>query len=714
MVALMNNLVPAPAIAVPAVEWVASPRQAPLGTHLERLGAVFYRQRLPGIAVFVAVLLVGAILSFMATPKYTAVASVQLDQQTPRVISDPDLDPQLSVQDAARFLQTQLDLVRSRSIAEAVAAKLQVPKSRTVMKALAVPSGSAEEQRDVAISTVQENVQAKLGLNSRLATIEFTSFDPTVSAAAANAYADAMTTANLSSKASTAEKAKQYLLTQLADAKGRLEGSEERMLQYARSADLTMTIAPTSKEGEPGSLRTQQVGLMTDSLSQATARRIDAQQQWAQVSRTPALQLPDVQNNRAIQELVTQKAQLEAALQEDRQRHTDEYPSVQETVVKIRQLNSQITMLAENVKSSFRGRYLAAAQQEQQLAGTVGQLRGAAMAERERSVSFNSLKREVETNKAFYDGLLQRYKEVAAASGAPSANVTVVDRASVPLDPSSPNIGRNMALAGISGLMLALLVGSVRERMFQLVRSAEDIEQTFNMPALGVVPLEPGLSPTEFRLTNWRSTQAEAYHSIAVALEQAASGALPKTLLVTSSSASEGKSTTAVGIARSLTAMGKRVLLIDGDLRHPSVRDFTPQDEGPGLSEVLMGLVAAEQTIQRNDEHGFDVVPAGQMRGCPVAILARSRIDDVFRQLSIEYDIIIIDGPPVMGLADAVLLARSVESILVVVEANRAHWSQVDLALSRLPANGIIGSVVTKFNAKAAGVRYGRTDYYSY
>jgi capsular exopolysaccharide synthesis family protein len=234
------------------------------------------------------------------------------------------------------------------------------------------------------------------------------------------------------------------------------------------------------------------------------------------------------------------------------------------------------------------------------------------------------------------------------------------------------------------------------------------------MRSLGVVPLEPGQSPTEFRLTNWRSTQAEAYHSISVALEQASPGGLPKTLLITSSSSAEGKSTTAAGIARSLTMMGKRVLLIDGDLRHPSVRDFIPQDEGPGLSEVLSGSAAAEQTIQRNDEHGFDVVPAGQARGNPVSLLATSHIEEVFRRLSTEYDIIVIDGPPVMGLADAVLLARSVESILVVVEANRIHWSQVDLALSRLPANAIIGSVITKFNAKTAGVRYGGTEYYAY
>lgn len=710
----MNNLVPASAPNPPAIEWVEVPRQPSHSSHLERVGAMIYRQRLVGFAVFAAVLIFGAIVTFTADPKYTAVAAVQLEQQTPRIIEEAELDPQPNVHDADRFLQTQLDLVRSRSLAEAVANRLQVAGSPTLKRAIGVPEATAGQQGELVIAKLRENVQAKLGLDTRLAQIEFTSFDPRVSAGIANAYADELAAANLNTKISTADKAKKYLLVQLAEAKDRLEGSERRMLSYARTADLTTTIAPVLNNGDRGSLRAQQVGMMTDSLSQAMARRIDAQQQWEQVRSTPALELPDVQNNRAIQELVSQKAQLEAALQENRQRYTDDYPGVRETAAKIQQLNGEISALAGNIKSSYYGRYVAASQQEQQLAGTVGRLRGAAMAERERSVGFNSLQREVETNKAFYDGLLQRYKEVAAASGAPAANVTVIDRASPPLEPSSPNVASNLALAGISGLILALLVGSARERTQQFVRSADDIEQDFNLPALGVVPAEIGQTPVDFRLTNWRSVQAEAYHSIAVALQQASGGVLPKTLLITSSSASEGKSTTSVGIARSLTAMGKRVLLVDGDLRHPSLREFMAQDDGPGLSEVLTGAASLDEIVQQNEEDGFDIVPAGQMRASPVSLLARPEMAEVFKQLAADYDTLIIDGPPIMGLADAILLARSVESILVVVEANRIHRSQFDIAISRLPTGGIIGTVVTKFNAKAAGVRYGGNDYYSY
>lgn len=710
----MNELVPAYTTNFD-LERVDLPRREPNSTRLELMGAMVYRQHKLGLAIFGAVLLLGIVLTLLADRRYTAVASVQLEQQAPRVIADPDLDPQASPQDSDRFLQTQLDLVRSRSLAETVATKLQGPAAAANYEALEVEGETPSEQKENLIAGLQANVRAELGLNTRIALIKFTSLDPQVSARVANAYAEALAGTNLQTKISTAEKAKQYLTGQLSAAKTRLEASERRMLAYARSADLTATIAEQAPGGDKlGSLRAQQVALLNSSLSDATARRIDAQQQWAQVSGTSAMLLPDVQNNEAIQSLTSQKAQLEAKLNEDRQRYTENYPTVRETAARIRQLDGAIASLANNVKASFRGRYQAAAQQEQQLRSTVAGLRGAAMAERERAVGFNTLQREVETNRAFYDGLLQRYKEVAASSGAPSANVTVVDRASPSLVPSSPNVLKNMALATIMGLFLALLAGSAREGMQPLIRSPEEMEQAFNLPTLGVVPIQPGQTHTDFRLTSWRSTEAEAYHSIAVALEQAAGGRLPKTLLVTSTNASEGKSTTSVGLARSITAMGRHALLIDGDLRHPSLREFFGPDEKPGFAEVLSGLATAPQTIQQNGEYGFDVVPAGLMLSTPFSLLASPHMQEALRQLSEKYDTVIIDGPPILGLADAVLLARSVESVLVVVEANRSHRSEIEIALSRLPGSGIIGTVVTKFNPKSAGVRYGGTDYYSY
>ena len=710
----MNNLVPASQAGFNDLELAPYRPEGWQPTALERIVAGVYRQRILGALVFVAVIVIGAILTYNSPRLYTAEASVQLEQQAPRVIADPDLDPQPSAQDSDRFLQTQLDLVHSRTLAEAVATELQLEDDPETAESLGLDPQGPGSKRERIVAKLQQNVLAELGIHTRLATISFTSLDPEVSARIADAYAEALAAANLNSKLKTSKRAKRYLQNQLSKAKGRLETSERQMLAYARSADLTMMTTPSLGDKEPvGSLRTAQLEEMTSSLSQATARRVDAQQRWAQVSGTPALSLPEVQGNRVIQDLLAQKADLEAALEAERQRHTDDYPSAREAAAKIRELDTRIAGLAAHVKASLHGQFIASSKQEGELRQVVDRLRNAAMAERERSVGYNSLQREVETNRAFYEGLLQRYKEVAAASGAPAANVTVVDRASPPRSPSSPNVPRNLALSGMVGLALALLIGSVRDSMHNVVRSSEDIEQRLDLPALGVVPAVRASRPIESALADPRSAQSEAYHSVAVALEEA-TGVLPKTLLITSSTASEGKSTSAVGLARSLTAMGKRVLVIDGDLRHPSLRRIIGGDKGPGLSDVLTGAAALQKVVRRHDDHGFSVVSAGEASGSPVSLLAARHIDYMLEQLSLDYDIVIIDGPPVMGLADAILLARRVAAILVVVEANRVRVSQLALALSRLPAASVVGAVLTKFDSKVAGVRYGGADYYAY
>jgi capsular exopolysaccharide synthesis family protein len=709
----MNNLITTPDRAFGNMELLSVQRSTPQPTALEQFMAAVYRQRWVIIAALAMAIAIGVALTLTTKPVYTATASVQLDQQAPRVFADQDLDPQGGEKDAERFLQTQVDRARSRTVAEAVANELQLARSPAALQALGVEATAGQQVQQEVVSKLQEGVQVAIGLNTRLAQISFTSGDPEVSARAANAYADTLVAANLESKNTTSERAKQVLLRELGTAKQRLEGSERRMLAYARSADLTTTVVAGDSNGQnPGSLRAQQLGLMTDSLAQATARRIDAQQQWAQVQGANPMNLPEVQANSAVQRLVEQRAQAQAALDEERQRRTDDYPTVREAAAKISQLDSQIGTLASNIKTSFQGRYVAAAQQERQMASTVSGLRGAAMSERERGVGYNSLSREVETNKAFYDGLLQRYKQVAAAAGTAAANISIVDTASPPSTPDTSYLARNLALAGIGGLILALVIGGFRERVHNVIRSTDDLESGLNIPALGVVPRLTG--PAAEALDDPRSAQSESYYSIAVALENATGNGLPKSLLITSSTAAEGKSTSALGIAQSLSAMGRRVLLVDADLRRAAVGKAGIESHGPGLSGVLSGSNSVEEAVERDDDRGFSLIPAGDVRASPIQLLSADHMKTMIDRLGADYDIVIFDGPPIMGLADAVLLARNVEAVLVIVEANKTQASQIDVAISRLPNANVIGGVITKFNPKTAGVRYGGYDYYTY
>jgi len=250
-------------------------RRASVGpaASLRQMRASVYRQRYLLIAIFAAAILIGALLTFLAPRLYTAVASVQLDQQAPRVLPNNELDPAPVIGDADRFLQTQLDRLVSRNMAELVERRLKVSANPRSLEALGFESGGADASRSEVVSALQAGVSAQLGLNTRLARVTFTSRDPAISALVANAYADELAGSNVLAKTETSARAEEYLLQQLAGAKVRLESAENSMLAYARNADLTVTVVPNggSAADRGGSLRSQELGKLSDSLADAAS-----------------------------------------------------------------------------------------------------------------------------------------------------------------------------------------------------------------------------------------------------------------------------------------------------------------------------------------------------------------------------------------------------------------------------------------------------------
>jgi len=670
-------------------------------TPLQQLWATLYRQRWVMALSLLGALLLGALVTAYLPEKFVATSSVLLEQQTPQVIDAAGLDPEK--EDANRFLQTQLDRLRSRQIAMEVARSARVAQNPAILSAIGVnPDGPARLENTI-IPALQEGVAADLGLNTRLAQISFISGNAEASALLANAYAEALIAANLAGKVDTSDRAQEYLTEQLADAKQRLEDSERNALAYARNAGLTGATTPGA-DG-PISQPAQQLGQLTNSLAAATARRIDAQQQWQQLQGVSAMVIPEVQQNRAIQELMAQKAQFQAALAEDLARHTEEYPTVAATRSQIAELDREIRQTAANIKESFRQSYQSALRQERQLESTITGLRNQALNESERGIEYNTLARDVETNRVSYDGLLQRLRDVSAASGAPSANVTLIDRAEPPLDPISPSLFWNLAFGGLCGLIFGMGIALMRETMFNTVRSVADIENVIGVAILGAVPAATG-GTIKDALANRRSPQSEAYHSIAASLQKAGNGRLPKTLLLTSSQANEGKSTSTLGLARGLVTLGHRVLVINGDLRNPS--------PGPGFAEALAGKVHPFKALRKLGHKGLWMMDSGDAGGDPVGLLTKSRVEKVLNEVSRKTDIVLIDGPPILGLADAPLLADSVEAVAMVIQSGRNDAAKLDAAFARLPEARIVGALLTQVDARKAGTEYGSRDFYNY
>ena len=670
-------------------------------TMMQQLLAALYRQRWPLILSLAGALVLGVLAVLLLPKSYTAVATVQLEQQTPQVISASGLDPE--PQDTNRFLQTQLDKIESRALAQDVARSLRIAQSPEILAALGGEFASEEEL----LRALQEGVGSELGLNTRLARLSFTSRDPAVSAQLANAYAEALIAQNLRGKVETSTKAEEYLLERLNEAKLKLEESERQMIAYARSADLTGAVMKVP-DAEAQTMPSRQMEQLGTALADATSRRIVAEQEWAQIRAISAAQLPQVQENRAYQELLAQKAQLQSELADERARRTEAHPQIAAKVTKIAELNREILRLSANIKQSFEQRYRAAASQEMQLQSTIDQLRSAALAEQERGVGYKSLEREVETNRIAFDGLLQRFKEVSAAAGAPAANVLLMDRAEPPLEPSSAGPVYILALALILGMILAMGIALLREFAAGDMRSAEDVEAAVGLHSLGAVPAPDRGMAIRDCLRDHRSPQSEAFKSIAAALtELSRSGAgLPRSVLITSSIANEGKSTSVLGLARGLAALGHSVIVVNGDLRNPSA--------GPGLVDALIGRAQPRALVRRKEKSLIGIVDAGTTTEDVTGLLQPARMRPVIEQLGQMADIVLVDGPPVMGLADAVLLARSVEAALIVVEANRITPDQLGHTVSRLPETLPMASILTKFDARKAGTSYGSTSHYRY
>lgn len=332
-----------------------------------------------------------------------------------------------------------------------------------------------------------------------------------------------------------------------------------------------------------------------------------------------------------------------------------------------------------------------------------------------RSIDYNILRREVDTNRQLYDGLLQRYKEIGVAGGVGSNNISIVDRGIVPTSRFKPNLMLNLAIGLMLGLMLGVLLAFVLEFLDDTIKAPEDIEQHLRLAVLGVIPHLRKQS-VQSALADPRSAFSESYRSVRTALQFSTDGGVPRTLLVTSSGAAEGKSTTALTLARNFAQLGKSVLLVEADLRNPSLHRALGMRAEAGLSSLLSGAASIQQVVHGTDDERLDVVLAGPLPPNPAELLSGSRMLSMLSVAAQKYDQVIVDGPPVLGIADAPILSNLVGGTLLVIQAGDTRIKAAQTAIKRLAVARahILGGLLTHYDAKVAGYGYDYESYYAY
>ena len=666
-----------------------------------------------GLAIGLAI---GAAATLLTRPIYTARTTLQIDREAVKVVNGEDQTPVDNL--GEEFFQTQYGLLKSRALAVRVAESLGLAADDHFVQAMtarhpgavAKPQ-TAEEKRDRLIALLQSNEGVTPERGSRLVAVTFSSPDPALSARVANAFAENFIAAALDRRFESSSYARDFLEKRIAQVKAKLEVSERELVAYAASQQIIQLPnagQPNAAEAGP-SLAGANLESFNTALAAARTERIKAEQKWRQAQTVTGVGLTEILQSPTFQILSQEKAKQVAEYQDKLRIFKPDYPEMLQQKARIEETQRQLDMEAANVKSSLRAQYEAALSNEKALMSQVDGLKTAVLDLRGRSIRYTILQREVDTNRTLYDGLLQRYKEVGVAGGVASNNISVVDRAEPPTFPSRPRPFLNLALAALAGLLLGAAMAVVREALDQAIRTPADFEAGLELPLLGSIPaLKKGMTPKQ-ALTDNRSAMSEAYQSLRSALQFSTADGFPKTLLITSPWPRSGKTTTAFAIAQFVARLGFRVLLVDADLRNPSVQALVEADGGLGLSSLLTGGAVLKEAVQTTPYANLFAVTAGPHAPNPAELLAGPRLRALLDEAGAVFDMIVIDGPPIMGLADAPLIGSAVAGSLLVVEAGRTTRAQVRLALRRMGLGGanVLGGLLNKCKVSHASYGYG-------
>lgn len=689
---------------------------------------ILLKRRWAIVIAFVIVMFTGVVATFLVTPIYRATAVIQVERQAAQVVNIPGVEPVESPWYDREFYETQIQLMTSRSMAEKIASDL--PLDNPIFETLTEPSlwdklvntvtgetpvkfseMAPDTQRRMLVNVVRYGLNVAPIRNSRLLQIQFQSPDPELAGAVANAIAYGFIEANLERKVDSSSYAKTFLEDRLEQIKLKLQESERQLAEFAQRESY---INVANRE----SLLSTELQALTGALTAAKQARIEADARARQAQGARAMSHPLLLGNPGVQALRSTRATLEAEYQEKLLTYKPAYPLMQQLRSQIEEIDKQLLAEVELVRDSLQAGYAAAQQEEQMLQDQVDRLTGEVLAMQGRSTDFTVLEREVETNRQLYDALLQRYKEIGITSNVEANNISIVDPALIPARPFTPNLKRSLLASAVLGLMLGVALAFLLEYLDDTVKLPEDLERKLGLSILGVIPKLDNRAP-EDALADPRSAFSEAYRSVRTSLQFSTDHGVPKCLLITSPSASEGKSTTAVALARNFAQLGRRVLLIDADLRNPSLHRILATDNNVGLSNYLAGKIKPAGAIKGTKTLRLTLIPAGPLPPNPAELLAGPKMLSLVTLASEKFDQVIIDGPPVMGLADSPILSNMASGTLLIIESGTTRIATAKAAMKRLVAARahLIGAVLTKFDARIAGYGYGGYGdylYYSY
>lgn len=670
-------------------------------------------------------------LTLFATLKekriYEARTLIEIEKEDADI---PTIQELFQVEDISdTYLETQDRILKSENLARHVIEELHLqdvpefaPRARdrqnqtspaaSSAQVFAAPD-SSDGQTDIpndVLRKFEDRLNVEPVKRSRLIEVTFDSNDPQLAARVVNTLASTYITENVQSRWDASERTSDWLSQQLGTLKAKLEKSEDELQQYASNNGLLFL---ETDKGTTENIVVQRLRELQQQLTQAEADRFDKESLYRLVQKGDYASIPGVFDDKTIQEVSDRLAELQGEKSRLVITFTPDYPKVKEVQNQIDEgnavLNHELARAAKRVENDYQ----AAVDRENMLREAFHEQQKAANEIAERSVQYNILKRETDTNKQLYVSLLEQLKETGMSASLKASNIHIVDPAYPPSKPSRPRILLNLSLGLLLGLCLGTGAAFLQENLDNTLKSSEEVEQFLQIPALGAVPAVDGYDKRSAVQSlynrawllvgdkngsngapHWNRIEgngsnallSEAFHGLRTSVLLSTAKKPPSSVLITSAQSGEGKTTVTANLALSLAQLGESVLLIDADLRRPSLHDFFGIESCSGLVNFLTGKTDWRNFVWQSPTKGLSVLFCGPVPPNPVDLLSSESMPNLIREASHEYKFVLLDSPPLLNLSDSRILATLVDGVILVVGSgttprdvvHRAYTSVID------------------------------------
>src|SRR6195256_3613487 len=681
------------------------------------------------ISVVVGIFLAVAVASLRQTPIYEATGQIVVNKADSNLITFKDSVPVVDYYDQSD-LDTEVRILQSDLMALQVIRQLNLDKrpefggqaDQKQPNLVADPLQSDSNRTSALLGSFRGNLHVTLIPNTRIIEIHYTSTDPQLAASAVNTLAATYVEQNFKTKFESTMQASDWLSKQLVDLQMKVETSQEKLVRYQKEHEI---FGVDDKQN----IITEKLDELNKEMTTAEFDRMQKEAAYRQTqSNDPvAVSAAIVSDSTGgvsgsasalLDKLREQQAALKIQIADLSTQFGPSYPKIAQLNNQLKEIDHQLQSETNKAVDHLNGRYQAALQRENMLRASFEKQKQEANKLNESAIEYSILKRDVDSNRTLYEGLLEKLKEAGVTAGLRSNNFRIINAARVPTSPSEPNIPRNLAFALVLGVISGIGLAFLLENLDNTVRTPEQAQAISGLPSLGMIPLgsksaSHGSTGKRLALTASKevvetvtqvrpqSQMAESYRALRTSLLLTNLGAPPKVIMVTSALPQEGKSTTSINCAIVLAQKGVRVLLIDADLRRPSIHKTLGIGPRSGLSNVLTGSTTLQQAITHTAVlPNLDVLPAGTPPPNPAELLASTNMRDVLMELREKYDHIVVDTPPTLSVTDAVVLSPRADAILLVIRSG--HTTKQALRRSR--------DILMQVNAKVAGVLLNAVD----